>query len=110
MIAVPPVSPRHLSECDQECLRGKIAHATLTVGDGALMGADVLPEQYKPPQGFHVLLSMEDAAEAERIYHALSKNGTAQMPLQQTFWSIRFGVLVDQYGVSWEVNCERSGS
>ena len=53
---------------------------------------------------------MEAAAEAERIYHALSKNGTAQMPLQQTFWSIRFGVLVDQYGVSWEINCERSGA
>jgi PhnB protein len=90
--------------------RDKIAHATLTVGGNNLMGADVLPEQYKPPQGFHVLLSMEDPAEAERIYHALAQNGTAQMPLQQTFWSVCFGVLVDQYGVSWEINCERSGS
>ena len=87
--------------------RGKIAHATLTVGDNILMGADVLPEQYEKPKGFHILLGIDDPAEAERIYHALAENGTAQMPLQETFWAVRFGVLVDQFGISWEINCEQ---
>lgn len=85
--------------------RGKIAHATLKIGDGTLMGADVLPEQYERPKGFHVLLAMEDPAEAERIFGALAENGTVPMPLQETFWAARFGVLVDRYGISWEVQC-----
>ncbi len=88
--------------------RGKILHATLTAGDSTLVGADVLPEQYERPKGFHVLLGIDDPAEAERIYQALVENGSAQMPLQQTFWAVRFGVLVDQFGVSWEINCEQA--
>jgi PhnB protein len=86
--------------------RGKIVHATLTFGGNVLMGADVLQEQYEKPRGFHMLLGADDPTEAERIYHALSENGTVQMPLQKTFWAILFGVLVDQYGISWEINCE----
>jgi PhnB protein len=88
--------------------RGKIVHATLTAGDSTLMGADVLPEQYERPKGFHALLGIDDPAEAERVYQALVENGNAQMPLQQTFWAVRFGVLVDQFGVSWEINCEQA--
>jgi PhnB protein len=87
--------------------RGKILHATLTVGDNVLVGADVLPEQYEPPKGFQVLLGMDDPVDAERIFQALAENGTVQMPLQRTFWAVRFGVLVDQFGVPWEINCEQ---
>src|SRR5580658_4500674 len=67
--------------------RGKILHATLTVGDSTLMGADAVPEQYERPRGFHVALGIDDAVEAERVYHALAENGTVQMPLQETFWA-----------------------
>jgi PhnB protein len=88
--------------------RGKIVHATLTVGDNVLMGADVLPEQYEKPKGFHLLIGTADPLEAERIFGTLSENGTVQMPLQKTFWAVRFGVLVDQFGVSWEINCEQA--
>jgi PhnB protein len=88
--------------------RGKIVHATLTVGDSTLMGADILPEQYEKPQGFCIAVGIADPAEAERVYRALAENGTAQMPLQETFWAVRFGVLVDQFGISWEINCERA--
>lgn len=91
-------------------MAGKIVHATLMAGDSTLMGADVLPEQYERPKGFHVLLGIDDPAEAERVYEALLENGSAQMPLQQTFWAVRFGVLVDQFGVSWEINCEQAHS
>jgi PhnB protein len=85
--------------------RGKIAHATLTVGNDVLMGADVLAEQYEKPKGFSILLHLDDPAEAERIYQALAENGTVQMPLQKTFWAALFGVLVDSYGTPWEINC-----
>jgi len=39
--------------------------------------------------------------------HALSEKGTAQMPIQETFWARRFGMLVDQVGTPWMVNCEK---
>lgn len=85
--------------------RGKIVHATLALGTSVLYGADVLPEQYRPPSGFHLTIGLDDPNEAERIFQALSENGSVQMPLQKTFWAVRFGVLVDQFGVSWEINC-----
>ena len=88
--------------------RGKIVHATLIAGDSILYGADALPEQYQPPRGFHLLLGIQDPAEAERVFQALSEGGTVQMPLQKTFWAVRFGMLVDRFGVSWEINCEKT--
>jgi PhnB protein len=90
--------------------REKILHATLTVGDNVLMGSDPVPERYEQPKGFAVLLGMDDPVNAERIFHALAENGTVQMPLQKTFWSVRFGVLVDQFGIPWAINCEQTPS
>lgn len=86
---------------------GKILHSTLAVGDYLLQGADALPGRYQKPQGFSVMLNIEDAAEAERIFDALAGNGTLQVPLQKTFWAARFGMLVDQFGTPWTVNCGR---
>jgi PhnB protein len=85
--------------------RDKIIHASLTITGGALTGADVLPEQFERPQGFYVLLGIAEPADAERVFAALAKDGTVRMPIQQTFWSVRFGVLVDRFGIPWEVNC-----
>ena len=88
--------------------RGNIVHATLTIGDDTLQGADVLPEQYEQPKGFYILLHIGDPIETERMFQALSENGTVQMPLQKTFWSVCFGVLVDQYGIPWELHCTQA--
>jgi len=44
--------------------------------------------------------------DSERIFAALSDKGTVQMPLQQTFWARRFGMLIDQFGTPWMINCE----
>jgi len=89
-------------------MRGKIVHATLSVGNNVVYGADVPPEQYQPPKGFHLTVGLDDPNEAERIFYALSQGGTVQMPLQKTFWAVRFGVLTDRFGVSWEINCEQA--
>ena len=88
--------------------RNKIMHARMTMGDQVLMGADAPPEHYKEPNGFSVTLNLNDPAKAERIFQALSKNGKVQMPFQQTFWALRFGMLVDQFGIPWMVNCEKA--
>jgi PhnB protein len=87
--------------------RNKILHARLTVGDQALMGSDAPPERYEKPQGFSVSLNVKSPAEAERIFHALAEKGKVQMPLEQTFWAVRFGMCVDRFGIPWMVNCEK---
>ena len=83
----------------------KIAHASLTLQDQTLMGADAPPGRHQKPQGFHVTIGLSDAAEAERLFAALAENGTVEMPLQETFWAIRFGMVVDRFGTPWMINC-----
>ena len=85
----------------------RILHATLRVGDQVLMGADAPPDRYQKPQGFSMTLGLNDQAEAERIFKALAEKGTVEMAFQETFWAVRFGVLVDRFGISWTINCER---
>ena len=85
--------------------RDKIIHATLIVRETALMGADVPPDRYEEPRGFSVAIQIKDPAEAERIFRSLSEGGTVTMPLQQTFWAVRFGMLVDRFGIPWIINC-----
>ena len=45
--------------------------------------------------------------EAERIFKALSEKGTVTMPIEETFWATRFGMLIDQFGTPWMINCEK---
>jgi PhnB protein len=87
---------------------GRIAHTRLTVGDQVLMGGDSPPQQYQPPKGMTLMLGVDDPAEAERVFKALSEGGTVTMPIAETFWAQRFGMLVDQFGIPWMVNCERA--
>lgn len=89
--------------------RNKIMHACLTLGDRVLMGSDSPPEHYEETKGFYVQVGSDDPVEAERIFHALAENGTVRMPIQQTFWSVRFGMLVDQFGIPWMINCDQGG-
>jgi PhnB protein len=88
--------------------RGKILHTRMMVGDVVLMGGDELPEDYIAPQGFNVTLNVEQTARAERIFAALSESGTVTVPLQETFWAARYGMLMDQFGIPWMINCERA--
>ena len=88
--------------------RKKILHARLMVGDQALMGADAPPEHYEKPKGFSVSVGIDDPADAERVFHALAEKGTVSMPIQKTFWAERFGMLVDQFGIPWMINCEKA--
>jgi PhnB protein len=87
--------------------RDKILHATLTVGNAVIMASDAPPKGYKQPEGITVSLNLNDVADAERIFRELSEGARITMPLQQTFWAARFGMLTDRYGIPWMINCEQ---
>ena len=87
----------------------KIVHATLTFDGCELAGSDVRPHQYRRPQGFSVLVDVEDVEKARRIFTALAEGGSVAMPMQETFWSPAFGVLTDRFGIPWEINTQGSG-
>ncbi len=80
----------------------------LTIGDQELMGSDSPSEYGEAAKGFSVSINLNDPAKADRIFHALAANGTVQMPFQQTFWAYRFGMLVDQFGTPWMINCDQA--
>jgi PhnB protein len=87
-----------------------IMHTRLVAGDNVLMGSDAPPDRFEKPQGISVSIQTDDPKEAERIFAALADNGLVTMPLQQTFWAIRFGMLVDRFGIPWMINCEQQRS
>jgi PhnB protein len=86
----------------------KVMHASLNWQGFRLMGADNPPSCYKHEgyKGITLSLSVDDTAQAERLFAALSAGGNITMPMAQTFWAKRFGMLTDRFGVSWMVNCE----
>lgn len=84
----------------------RIMHVCLTVGDQLLMASDTLPQSpYEGIKGCSISLQVDNVPEAERLYAALSAQGSVQMALQQTFWATRFAMLTDRFGVSWMINC-----
>jgi PhnB protein len=85
-----------------------IMHGSITLGSLTVSGADVPPDRYEQPKGIRIFLEVDDPADTERLFHALAENATIEMPLQQTFWSVRFGVLTDQFGIPWTLSCARA--
>ncbi len=89
-------------------MHNRIMHARLIVNDNVLMGSDASPECFKESAGLCINISYDDPTEAERVFCALSENGKVTMPIQETFWAIRFGMFTDQFGIPWMINCEKS--
>ena len=87
--------------------RKKILHARLDLGDSVLMASDAPPGRFQKMQGFSVTLVLKDPKEAERIFTAFTKGGTVTMPLEETFWAQKFGMLTDRFSTPWMVNCEK---
>ena len=85
--------------------REKIMHISMNLAGTRLMGSDAPDERYQKPQGMTVSLQTTDPKDAERVFAALSKGGAVRMPLQQTFFAARFGMVTDRFGIPWMVNC-----
>jgi PhnB protein len=81
----------------------KIMHASFKIGDSLVMASDDCTGQ-STLGGFSLSLTVPDAATADRVFEALAEGGEVQMPLGQTFWSPRFGMLKDRFGVGWMIN------
>lgn len=84
----------------------RIMHARLQVGDTLLMGSDTPPEMFEEAKGITVTLNLADPTEADRVFHALAEGGKICVPIEKTFWALRFGMLVDRFGIPWMINCE----
>lgn len=90
--------------------RGLVAHVRLAVGDAVLMGSDWCGPTTEPYPGIHgnaVSISVAKPDEAERLFKALSEGGSVTMPIAETSWALRFGMLTDRYGAKWMINCVR---
>ncbi|MCC4116908.1 VOC family protein [Aromatoleum toluclasticum] len=87
----------------------KVMHANLSFGDTQVMVSDGRCTGQPGFQGFALTVSLADVAEVERVFGALADGGQVQMPLERTFWSPRFGMLADRFGVSWMVMAAPEG-
>lgn len=82
-----------------------VLHARIAIGDTDLMAADIPTAE--PMRSAYLSLGVNNDAEAERIYAALSDGGRVLMPMQETFFATRFGQVQDRFGINWMVLHER---
>jgi PhnB protein len=82
----------------------KIMHTSFRIGDTAVMASGGRCEGQPSFQGFALSLMGANEVEADRVFAALADGGQVQMPLTKTFWSPRFGMVADRFGVWWMVN------
>jgi PhnB protein len=91
----PPMAPPGSGE--------KVMHANVLIGGEQVMMSDGQCLGKPSFSGFALTLNVADAAEADRVFAALLDGGQVQMPLTKTFFSERFGMLADKFGVTWMV-------
>ena len=80
----------------------KIMHSSFRVGQSTLMASDGCSEKTNF-EGFSLSISVATEAEADRVFGALAEGGQVTMPLTKTFWSPKFGMLEDRFGLGWMV-------
>jgi len=86
----------------QEGFEAKVMHSSFRVGDAMIMASDGCDDK-TTFSGFSLALLVPTIADADRVFAALADGGQVQMPLAKTFWSPRYGMVQDKFGVSWMV-------
>ena len=81
----------------------KVMHASLRIGDTTVMASDGFSSGRPSFQGFSLSITVPDEARADKMFAALADRGQVQMPMGKTFWSPRFGMLTDRFGVGWMI-------
>jgi PhnB protein len=95
---------------DHKCSPGteeKVMHSCLRIGETAVMASDGMAQGKPEFKGFSLTINAKDKAEADRLFGALSDGGQVHQPLIETFFSPRFGMLADKFGVGWMVMVEK---
>src|SRR2546426_247621 len=90
--------------CQPGIDQNKVMHASFRIGGNTIMASDGRCTGQPSFQGFSLSLTLAEEAEADRLFAALAKNGQVQMPLAKTFFSPRFGMVADRFGVSWMIH------
>jgi len=83
--------------------QSKVMHASLRIGGAVVMASDGHCSGQTEFKGCSLSITVPDAAAAERFFAALADGGQVQMPLGKTFFSPRFGMVADRFGVGWMV-------
>lgn len=99
-----PVSPEHLPPGFED----KVMHASFRVGETTIMASDGNSKEPARFQGAALTVSVSDDADAERVFAALAEGGQIQMPLGKTFFSSKFGMATDRFGLLWMVIVARA--
>ena len=81
----------------------KVMHAQFQIGETIIMGSDGRATGNPKFEGFALALSVKTEAEADKAFNALANGGKVEMPLAKTFFSARFGMVLDKFGVFWMV-------
>jgi PhnB protein len=81
----------------------KVMHASFKIGGNTLMASDGCSEEAVKYGGFSLSIAVATEADADRSFNALAQGGRVDMPLGKTFWSPRFGMLTDRFGIGWMV-------
>jgi PhnB protein len=91
--------------------KDRIIHARLRNGSAVLMASDTMPGMpFQQGNNFAVCIQCESLEEIEQVFTAIGEKGKVTMPLQDTFWGARFGMLTDRFGINWMFNFEKMGS
>jgi PhnB protein len=81
----------------------KVMHASFQIGDATILGSDGRCSGKPQFEGFSLSLTVADEAQAERYFNALADGGEVRAPLTKTFFSPRFGMVADRFGVGWMI-------
>ena len=84
----------------------KVMHASLKIGETRVMASDGRNTGNPEFKGFALSVNAKDEADADRLFNLLSHDGKVMMPLGKTFFSRRFGMTTDKFGVNWMVIVE----
>jgi PhnB protein len=92
----PPVTPETAN---------RVMHATFKSPGASFMASDASPGKIYGEGPISLSVATSDLAEAERVFNGLANGGKVEMPMADTFWGAKFGMLSDKYGIDWMISC-----
>ena len=89
--------------------KDKIMHTSFKIGDSVIMACDNVFKENPTTIGNNISLAIgsNDPTSADKMFEQLSEGSTVLMPMQETFWAERFGMLTDKFGINWMFNCDK---
>jgi PhnB protein len=87
--------------------KNQVLHSILKIGDNTIMASDAAGQKVDMGNNVTLSLSFNEEAQIDNAFEKLSQEGKVTMPLQDTFWGAKFGMLTDKFGVNWMFNFDR---